>query len=98
VVWDKHGIGGGGEYCLRRLRCAARPHQRVLPRGLTSARSIGFCAIWVCISSSSSSHGIGGSGEYCGDNDAHLDRINVFYHEASGYEKIFRDRNRPHPA
>jgi tubulin beta len=25
-------------------------------------------------------HGIGGSGEYCGDNDAHLDRINVFYH------------------
>jgi hypothetical protein len=24
-------------------------------------------------------HGIGGSGEYCGDNDAHLDRINVFY-------------------
>jgi hypothetical protein len=21
-------------------------------------------------------------GEYCGDNDAHLDRINVFYHEA----------------
>jgi hypothetical protein len=29
-------------------------------------------------------HGIGGSGEYCGDNDAHLDRINVFYHEAMG--------------
>jgi tubulin beta len=29
-------------------------------------------------------HGIGGSGEYCGDNDAHLDRINVFYHEALG--------------
>jgi hypothetical protein len=28
-------------------------------------------------------HGIGGSGEYCGDNDAHLDRINVFYCEAS---------------
>jgi hypothetical protein len=22
--------------------------------------------------------GIGGSGEYCGDNDAHLDCINVF--------------------
>jgi hypothetical protein len=22
-------------------------------------------------------HGIGGSGEYCGDNDAHIDRINV---------------------
>jgi hypothetical protein len=29
-------------------------------------------------------HGIGGGGEYCSDNDAHLDRINVFYHEASG--------------
>ena len=29
-------------------------------------------------------HGIGGSGEYCGDNDAHLDRINVLYHEALG--------------
>ena len=29
-------------------------------------------------------HGIGGSGEYCGDNDAHLGRINLFYHEALG--------------
>jgi len=29
-------------------------------------------------------HGIGGSGEYFGDNDAHLDIIYVFYHEASG--------------
>jgi tubulin beta len=30
-------------------------------------------------------HGIGGDGEYCGDdNDAQLDRINVFYYEASG--------------
>jgi hypothetical protein len=28
-------------------------------------------------------HGIGGSGEYFGDNDAHLDRINVCYLEAS---------------
>ena len=28
--------------------------------------------------------GIGGSGEYFSDNDAHLDIINVFYHEASG--------------
>jgi hypothetical protein len=27
-------------------------------------------------------HGIGGDGEYCGDNDAQLDRINVFYHGA----------------
>jgi hypothetical protein len=27
-------------------------------------------------------HGIGGGGEYCGDNDAQLDRINVFSHEA----------------
>ena len=29
-------------------------------------------------------HGIGGDGEYCGENDAQLDRINVFYREASG--------------
>jgi tubulin beta len=29
-------------------------------------------------------HGIGGDGEYCGDNDAQLDCIDVFYHEASG--------------
>ena len=29
-------------------------------------------------------HGIGGRGEYFGDNDAHLDIIGVFYHEASG--------------
>jgi hypothetical protein len=27
--------------------------------------------------------GIGGDGEYCGDNFAQLNRINVFYHEAS---------------
>jgi tubulin beta len=29
-------------------------------------------------------HGFGGDGEYCGDNDAQLDRINEFNHEASG--------------
>jgi tubulin beta len=29
-------------------------------------------------------HGIGGDGEYCGDKNAQLNRINVFYHEASG--------------
>jgi hypothetical protein len=29
-------------------------------------------------------HGIGGSGEYCDGNDAHLDGISVFYHEAFG--------------
>jgi tubulin beta len=28
--------------------------------------------------------GIGSDGEYCGDNDAQLDRVNVFCHEASG--------------
>ena len=27
-------------------------------------------------------HGIDGEGAYAGDNDAQLDRINVFYHEA----------------
>jgi tubulin beta len=35
-------------------------------------------------------HGIGGDGEYCGDNDAQLDRINVFYHEASGGKYVPR--------
>ena len=29
-------------------------------------------------------HDIGGTSDYCGDNDAHLGRINVFYHEALG--------------
>jgi hypothetical protein len=29
-------------------------------------------------------HGIGGSDEYCGDNEAHLGRINVLYHDALG--------------
>jgi|AntAceMinimDraft_5_1070358.scaffolds.fasta_scaffold202381_1 tubulin beta len=28
--------------------------------------------------------GFGGSGEYSDENDAHLDLIGVFYHEASG--------------
>jgi tubulin beta len=35
-------------------------------------------------------HGIGGSGEFRGDNDAHLDRINVFYHEAFGGKYVPR--------
>jgi tubulin beta len=35
-------------------------------------------------------HGIGGDGEYCGDNDAHLGRINVFYHETSGGKYVPR--------
>ena len=35
-------------------------------------------------------HGIGGNGEYCSDNDAQLDRVNVFYHEASGGKYIPR--------
>jgi hypothetical protein len=35
-------------------------------------------------------HGTGGDGEYCGDNDAHLDRINVIYYEASGNNYVPR--------
>jgi tubulin beta len=35
-------------------------------------------------------HGIGGDGEYCGDNDAQLDRVNVFYHEVSGDKYVPR--------
>jgi hypothetical protein len=35
-------------------------------------------------------HGIGGDGEYRGDNEAQLDRINVFYHEASGGKYVPR--------
>jgi hypothetical protein len=30
----------------------------------------------------SDENGIGSSGEYYGNNDAHLDRINVLHHEA----------------
>ena len=36
-------------------------------------------------------HGIGSSGEYFGDNDAHLDITNAFYHEASLRPRL------PHP-
>jgi tubulin beta len=35
-------------------------------------------------------NGIGGDGEYCGDNDAQVDRIDVFYHEASGSKYVPR--------
>jgi hypothetical protein len=35
-------------------------------------------------------HGIGGNGEYFGDNDAHFDRISVFYHEALGGKYVPR--------
>jgi tubulin beta len=35
-------------------------------------------------------NGIGGDGEYYGDNDAHLDCINVLYHEASGGKYVPR--------
>ena len=28
--------------------------------------------------------------EYCGDNDAHLDHINVLYHEALGGKYVLR--------
>jgi tubulin beta len=35
-------------------------------------------------------HGIGGDGEYFGDNDAHLDPIIVFCHEASGGKYVPR--------
>jgi hypothetical protein len=31
-------------------------------------------------------HGIGGEGEYCGDNDAQLDRINVFLPRSLGWQ------------
>jgi tubulin beta len=32
-----------------------------------------------------------GDGEYCGDNDAQLDYISVFYHEASGGKYVPRE-------
>jgi hypothetical protein len=35
-------------------------------------------------------HGIGGDGAYFGDNDANLNPINVFYHEASGGRHVPR--------
>jgi tubulin beta len=40
---------------------------------------------WVC-----DEHGTGSSGEYSGGNDAHLGRIDVFYHEASGGKHVPR--------
>jgi tubulin beta len=36
-------------------------------------------------------HGIGGSGECFGDNDTHLEIINVLYHEATGGKCAPRD-------
>jgi tubulin beta len=35
-------------------------------------------------------HGIGGCVVYCGNNDAQLDCMNVFYHEAPGGEYLPR--------
>jgi tubulin beta len=35
-------------------------------------------------------HGIGGDCEYSGDNDAQLDNINMFHHEASGDKYVPR--------
>jgi hypothetical protein len=35
-------------------------------------------------------HGIGGRGDYSGNNDAHLGRIDVFYHEASSGKNVPR--------
>jgi tubulin beta len=35
-------------------------------------------------------HGIRGDGEYCCGNDAQLDRISAFYHEASGGKHVSR--------
>jgi hypothetical protein len=40
-------------------------------------------------------HGIGGSGENFGGNDAHLDIINVFYHEASLRPRLPRPSGKP---
>ena len=42
--------------------------------------------------------GIGGSGEYCGDNDAHLGRINAFYHEALDGKCVPRCSSTSNPA
>ena len=38
----------------------------------------------------SDENGIGGDGEYYGDNDAQLDRVNVFDHGASGGKYVPR--------
>jgi tubulin beta len=35
-------------------------------------------------------HGVGGSGEYCGDNDPHLNRSNLLYHDALGGKYVPR--------
>jgi len=35
-------------------------------------------------------HSISCGGEFCGDNDAQIERIHVFYHEASGGKNVPR--------
>jgi tubulin beta len=35
-------------------------------------------------------HSISCGGEFCGDNDAQIERIHVFYHEASGGKYVAR--------
>jgi hypothetical protein len=39
-------------------------------------------------------HGIDPTGTYCGDSDLQLERINVYYNEASGGTSIERSGNR----
>jgi len=45
---------------------------------------------WEVVSDEHGIHRIGGSSEYYGDNDAHLGRIKVFYHEDFGGEYVPR--------
>jgi hypothetical protein len=40
-------------------------------------------------------HGIGGIGEYCGDNNAHLDLINAFYHAENTFPTRFSSTSSP---
>jgi hypothetical protein len=72
------------------LRFSAPP-TRFIPRDprlqAVSSREIGTCRRASAVTrwatgfrTRCDEHGIRGDGEYCGNNDAHFDRINVFYH------------------
>jgi hypothetical protein len=86
VVCDELGIGGSGEYCgdndahINRINVLYYYifGGRYVPRALLFDLEPGVIGA-VALSRSSAN-----SSADCGDNNAHLDRINVIYHESMG--------------
>jgi hypothetical protein len=54
----------GGQSLLSRVTCMRDTRALLQDTAPTLTRSIGFCVIWVCISSSSSSRPVFGSAQY----------------------------------